>query len=235
MTEQCDFDEAWIGRCKNNKPCEKHDKLVCVSCGEKATRSCESTAAGLVCGAPLCDACEHTLGSKGVTIGLSFSEDKYNKAPAHLQLHCRKDQQVYKPWYIQEIERKEYRKKFFPKVPESYHESGCCAVCVHATEVSHNRLFCSKVDDTPPPDPASRYRLLQQKIAERIDELAKEKNITNNEAKKLLYKDPDYLLWVAQQRQQAHVEYEIQLARWGEGRAVDHHGTCQEFTLKPPE
>jgi hypothetical protein len=234
MSDQCDFNEAWIGPCKNSNPCDKHDKLVCASCGEKATKSCDATS-GLVCGAPLCDACEHTLGSRGTTIGLSFHEDKYNTPPVGLKTHCRKDQQVYKPWYVQEAERKEYREKFFSKVPESYSESGCCAICKHVVAVSHNRLFCSKVDNTPAPDPSSKYRLLQQKIAERVAKLAREKNIPDNEAKSILYKDPDYLTWFKQQRQKLHVEYEIQLSKWGEGRAVDPHGTCREFVLKPPE
>lgn len=234
MTEQCDFDEAWIGRCKNNKPCEKHDKLVCVSCGEKATRSCESTN-GLVCGAPLCDACEHTLGSKGVTIGLSFSEDKYNKAPAHLQLHCRKDQQVYKPWYIQEIERKEYRKKFFPKVPESYGESGCCAVCQYALALPDGRLFCTKIDDSPPPDPAERYRLLQQRVRDRLCELREKENITEAAARDRLVCMPNYIQWLSTLQCEIHVGYETKLQEWCKGRAVDSHGTCREFTLKPQE
>lgn len=55
---ECGFNEAWIGRCKNKVPCEKHSGLKCCRCGKPATRSCEDTFA-LVCGAPLCATCRH--------------------------------------------------------------------------------------------------------------------------------------------------------------------------------
>lgn len=59
----CKFEIAWQGRC--NKPstngwCSEHERLKCTSCGAKATRSCERTGS-LVCGASLCDTCQHSI------------------------------------------------------------------------------------------------------------------------------------------------------------------------------
>lgn len=59
----CKYDLAWIGPC--NKPCEgefceKHTGVMCCVCKEKqATQECDH-AVSLVCGAPLCDTCQHT-------------------------------------------------------------------------------------------------------------------------------------------------------------------------------
>lgn len=84
----CEFVEAWIGKC-GKENCQEHKNLKCVSCGESATHSCDATM-GLVCGASLCDQCEHELDEKGTT-GFSFK-------------HVRKTDQKYKPWYTQELQ-----------------------------------------------------------------------------------------------------------------------------------
>jgi hypothetical protein len=97
MEEKCNFDIAWVGRCKEpsteNGCCEKHAKLKCCSCGEQATRDCDETM-GLVCGAPLCDKCEHTIQSNGCNSG--------GELPHGLGCHCKKEDQVYKPWYMKD-------------------------------------------------------------------------------------------------------------------------------------
>lgn len=57
----CKFDNSWAGKCgkpSDNGWCSKHESLKCVSCGEKAVKSCDSTGS-LVCGAPLCGSCTH--------------------------------------------------------------------------------------------------------------------------------------------------------------------------------
>lgn len=63
---KCKFNEAWIGQCEaeadENGFCEKHKGKVCCSCGKPTTHNCDETM-GLVCGAPLCDDCEHTIHS----------------------------------------------------------------------------------------------------------------------------------------------------------------------------
>ncbi len=63
----CQFDKAWVGKCKtpsDNGWCSKHEKLKCVSCSSKATRSCE-VGLSLTCGCALCGECKHTLSDKG--------------------------------------------------------------------------------------------------------------------------------------------------------------------------
>ena len=60
---------AWIGQCsKQAVPgqnlCREHGNLKCVECGEQACRDCEM-AAQLVCGAPLCDKCDHSKHGEG--------------------------------------------------------------------------------------------------------------------------------------------------------------------------
>lgn len=59
MSEICGFDESWVGRCKEPKPCEKHVGLKCASCGLPAVKSCDHTGQ-FVCGAPLCAGCMHS-------------------------------------------------------------------------------------------------------------------------------------------------------------------------------
>lgn len=62
---QCQFQIAWVGRCKNycvtnnDSMCQEHSELTCCSCGKPATKQCDHTG-GLVCGANLCDGCKHS-------------------------------------------------------------------------------------------------------------------------------------------------------------------------------
>lgn len=59
----CRFEISWKGPCakpSTNGWCSKHEKLTCCSCGKKATRDCDQ-ASSLVCGAPLCETCAHSL------------------------------------------------------------------------------------------------------------------------------------------------------------------------------
>lgn len=93
----CLFRNAWVGECKNETMdgedfCEEHLQKQCVSCGEQATHECHETMGPLVCGSPLCNECEHTIRENGCNSGAQLPED--------LNDHCRKDEQVYKPWYM---------------------------------------------------------------------------------------------------------------------------------------
>ena len=64
MTDRCRFDNAWIGPCggstvEDSEYCKIHLGLMCIGCRTKqATRECSETMQ-FVCGAPLCDDCEH--------------------------------------------------------------------------------------------------------------------------------------------------------------------------------
>jgi hypothetical protein len=97
----CGFDEAWRGKCKNlavkNGRCKEHADLVCVSCGKPATHSCSETGQ-LVCGAPLCDDCEHTTSMEGTNGNIGFY--RTSPLPEGMKEHCKKcDQKVF-PWYV---------------------------------------------------------------------------------------------------------------------------------------
>lgn len=96
----CGFDEAWIGKCKeqatHGNRCEKHAGQTCASCGKPATRSCDQTGQ-FVCGAPLCDTCEHTIAADGTNGGIGFVRTA--PYPDGLGAHCKPSQQQYKPWY----------------------------------------------------------------------------------------------------------------------------------------
>lgn len=54
----CGFKEAYVGRCKNTKPCVKHADQKCWKCGAPATQNCNDTT-GLVCGVPECSKHPH--------------------------------------------------------------------------------------------------------------------------------------------------------------------------------
>lgn len=90
---ECIYRLAWKGRCgtitASGDYCEEHLNKICESCGKKATHQCEETSQ-FVCGAPLCDDCVHTTCENGTNTG---------KLPPGLGRHCRKTEQVYKPWY----------------------------------------------------------------------------------------------------------------------------------------
>lgn len=92
--KRCEFKQAWIGQCNvfsENDYCEGHSKDKCCSCGEQATHTCSETMQ-LVCGAPLCDNCEHTVRSNGYNSG-------GEPLPKGLKGHCKKEDQIYKPWW----------------------------------------------------------------------------------------------------------------------------------------
>jgi hypothetical protein len=93
----CRFDKAWVGKCGKEADesgfCEEHKGIKCVSCGAQATRECPETI-GLVCGAPLCDDCEHTIQSNGC--------NSCGELHDGLGAHCKKKEQVYKPWYMRD-------------------------------------------------------------------------------------------------------------------------------------
>ena len=58
----CRFIIAWVGPCgapiTDRGMCKKHAPLKCAGCEEPATQECPS-ASSLVCGAPICDQCQH--------------------------------------------------------------------------------------------------------------------------------------------------------------------------------
>ncbi len=105
----CTFNEAWIGTCKEaGEPfCEKHTQLTCASCGEQASRTCAQTGQ-FVCGAPLCEKCEHTIAENGTNGGIGFNSQM---PPEGMKAHCRKVDQIHKPWYEREDSFKNLEKE----------------------------------------------------------------------------------------------------------------------------
>lgn len=110
----CKFDIAWVGKCKKSVVegsdfCMEHAKEKCGSCGAQATHECPETGQ-FVCGVALCDECEHTIYPNGTNGGIGFAflgadtsdRELYVKAKS-MKSHCKKTEQVYKPWYAQEI------------------------------------------------------------------------------------------------------------------------------------
>lgn len=93
---KCKFVIAWVGECGIDAGpsgyCGEHRDEECCSCGKQATHECEETM-GLVCGFPLCDDCEHTIRENGTNSG---------PVPPGLGGHCKKEEQVYDPWYMRE-------------------------------------------------------------------------------------------------------------------------------------
>lgn len=60
----CGFGLAWIGKCPavptpGSTRCDKHKDLKCCSCQKPASRECEHTGIQFVCGAHLCNDCQH--------------------------------------------------------------------------------------------------------------------------------------------------------------------------------
>ena len=96
----CRFNDSWAGRCgQPGEPyCAKHTDLKCVSCGKQATQSCGETGQ-FVCGAPLCDDCEHTLYEDGTNGGIGFN---MRSPPEGMKIHCKKSEQRYQPWYARD-------------------------------------------------------------------------------------------------------------------------------------
>lgn len=88
----CEFNLAWIGKC-GKENCTEHADLKCCSCGSTATHECAETM-GLVCGALLCESCEHTICENGCNSGAP--------RPESLGTHCKKTEQKFQPWYMRE-------------------------------------------------------------------------------------------------------------------------------------
>jgi len=99
--EKCIFIKSWVGRCKldaiHNQYCAEHSDKKCVNCGEQATHDCDQTMSAFVCGAPLCNDCEHTIFKEGYNQPVD-SEDIDNKLP----MHVAKGEQKYHPWYMRD-------------------------------------------------------------------------------------------------------------------------------------
>lgn len=59
---QCQFDIAWVGRCKYNSDqtgfCSTHRLRKC-SCGKQAIRECDTTVGAFVCGHLSCGTCSN--------------------------------------------------------------------------------------------------------------------------------------------------------------------------------
>lgn len=77
----CRFKISWQGQCKKpstNGWCGEHEKLMCCSCGKKATKDCDHTSS-LVCGSPLCDTCKHSLNGETHVTGEAFEKQLEQK------------------------------------------------------------------------------------------------------------------------------------------------------------
>jgi hypothetical protein len=104
--KRCVFNMAWIGQCKEEAAgsacCAKHN-LKCASCGAPATHDCDETGQ-FVCGAPLCDNCEHAIFTDGTNGGVGFNQQKL---PSELtSRHILRSAQVFQPWFSREMEAK---------------------------------------------------------------------------------------------------------------------------------
>jgi hypothetical protein len=98
--KQCRYIKAWIGQCHSQAMdghsfCEDHLELKCSSCKKQATGNCDTTMGPMICGAELCDECEHMLSPDGVA--------------GHM-VHCKKGEQLYKLWMFQEGREKDINK-----------------------------------------------------------------------------------------------------------------------------
>jgi len=82
---KCNYDVPYQGQCQNpvDSPldrCDEHKGRVCCSCGAPATRDC-SMASSMVCGAPLCDDCEHITAHNQ----LSEPGSRWKRMPSHVK------------------------------------------------------------------------------------------------------------------------------------------------------
>lgn len=94
----CNFNEAWIGKCENESPCEKHANQTCASCGAQATHDCEQTGQ-FVCGSPLCDECEHAIAPDGTNAGIGFFSTIPDEMIKTWKSHIKKTDQKYDVWW----------------------------------------------------------------------------------------------------------------------------------------
>ena len=95
----CKFDNAWQGKCgkpaDNSGFCPEHKEDKCCSCEKPATHTCAETGQ-FVCGATLCDDCEHTIYPDGTNGGIGFNQQS---PPEGMKVHCKKTEQKDEPWY----------------------------------------------------------------------------------------------------------------------------------------
>jgi hypothetical protein len=107
---KCIFEKAWIGKCgkpvvEGKNVCAEHANEKCASCGAPATHDCGETGQ-FVCGAPLCNDCEHTTYPDGTNGGIGFMSPRLTgelqEQARKLKPHCKKTEQVFEPWYMQE-------------------------------------------------------------------------------------------------------------------------------------
>lgn len=92
----CTYDKPWTGTC-GQEDCAEHKDAKCKSCGAPATRGCDQTMGPFVCGAHLCDDCEHTIYKEGCNTPLDRKDPENN-----LKDHCKKGEQKFEPWYTRE-------------------------------------------------------------------------------------------------------------------------------------
>ena len=99
MSNQCKWVEAWIGQCQKEADesgfCNIHKNIHCTSCGQQATHNCEETGQ-FVCGASLCDDCQHSIFPDGTNGGVGFNQQSL---PEGMNRHCKKTEQKFLPWY----------------------------------------------------------------------------------------------------------------------------------------
>lgn len=95
----CKWKKPWVGGCLaapigDTEYCSEHQHQ-CRSCRAPATHGCDETGQ-FVCGAPLCDDCEHALFPDGSNGGVGFNSQP---CPDGMRRHCKKTEQKYKAWY----------------------------------------------------------------------------------------------------------------------------------------
>jgi hypothetical protein len=102
----CKFNEAWRGQC--GKPavkdgmCEEHANFVCTVCGKPATHNCEETGQ-FVCGAMLCDDCEHLTFPDGTNGGIGFNAQDLPEG--FKSRHVKKTDQKFTSWIMRDPEK----------------------------------------------------------------------------------------------------------------------------------
>ncbi len=75
-SKPCLLEVSWVGKCdkpSTNGWCSKHENLKCCSCGAKATQDCDH-GSSLICGAPLCETCQHSLDGDRHVTGAVYKE-----------------------------------------------------------------------------------------------------------------------------------------------------------------
>lgn len=102
LAPKCGFSVAWVGKCENPKPCAAHANSKCCSCSAPATHECFETMGSFVCGAHLCDECEHTIWPGGCNGPSAVGET----LPEDMKGHVKKNEQRFDTWWVQEEKKK---------------------------------------------------------------------------------------------------------------------------------